>query len=268
MRDTETQERCNSQRFEEYPEYMQPSAKKPRSGTAVRKREAAVLRPSLAAPSTSKQHTSKSLLHGGNDSLEMCANIPSGDSHYEVEPSAAEVPTKDEGTQVDVRSAVSVVERQKWRRRERDLKSQVDRLKQTVDKYKEELKNLKEDWHLSAFGKVIEPGNEKHLGASFLLDQKPVCAFCCTFPDNKFRAEESRVYHNPDAGNFSERAAGKVKYADLSEATVQDVAKRWLWSLVNRDGFTLTVNPGHYSSPIRVPHHLAALPALFGCLLL
>lgn len=31
-------------------------------------------------------------------------------------------------------------------------------------------------------------------------------------------------------------AAGKAKYADLSEATVQDVAKRWLWSFVNRDG--------------------------------
>ncbi|KAG0445292.1 hypothetical protein HPB47_017251 [Ixodes persulcatus] len=139
--------------FEEYIEYVQPSAKKPRSGTAVRKREAAVLRPSLAAPSTSKQHTSKSLLHGGNDSFEMCTNVPSGDSRDEVEPSAAEGPTKDEGTQVDVRSAVSVVERQKWRRRERDLKSQVDRLKQTVGKYKEELKNLKEDCHLSAFGK-------------------------------------------------------------------------------------------------------------------
>lgn len=33
-------------------------------------------------------------------------------------------------------------------------------------------------------------------------------------------------------------------------------------------GFALTVNPGHYSSSIRIPHHLAALPALFGCLLL
>lgn len=127
--------------FEEYPEYMQPSAKKPRSGAAVRKREAAVLRPSLAAPSTSKQHPSKSLLCGGNDSLDMCTNVPSGDSRDKVEPSAAEVPTKNEGTQVDVRSALSVVERQKWRRRERDLKAQVDRLKQTVDKYKEELKN-------------------------------------------------------------------------------------------------------------------------------
>lgn len=33
-------------------------------------------------------------------------------------------------------------------------------------------------------------------------------------------------------------------------------------------GSTLTVNLGHYSSPVRVSHHLATLPARFGCLLL
>ncbi|CAN7990564.1 unnamed protein product [Ixodes pacificus] len=140
---------------------MQSSAKKPRSGAAVKKRKAAVLCLSLAAPT---YHTSNSLLHGGNGSLEMCTNVPSGDSRDEVEPSAAKVPTKDEGTQVDARSAVSVVKREKWRQRKRDLKAQVDRLKQT-----EELKNLKEDCHLSAFEKVIESANEKHLDASFLL---------------------------------------------------------------------------------------------------
>ncbi|XP_042145708.1 uncharacterized protein LOC120838946 [Ixodes scapularis] len=31
-------------------------------------------------------------------------------------------------------------------------------------------------------------------------------------------------------------AAGKAKYADLTEATIQDVTKRWLWSFVDRDG--------------------------------
>ncbi|CAN7942744.1 unnamed protein product [Ixodes hexagonus] len=150
---------------------MQPSAKKPQSDASVGKREAAVLCTSLAAPSTSKQHTSGSLLDGGNDSSEVCTNVPSGDARDEVEPSAAEMPTKNEDTQVDVRRVASVMERQKLRRRERDFKPQVERLKQTIDKYKEELKRLKEDCHPSAFGKVIESANKEHLGASFLGDQ-------------------------------------------------------------------------------------------------
>ncbi|KAG0410160.1 hypothetical protein HPB47_012722 [Ixodes persulcatus] len=72
------------------------------------------------------------------------------------------------------------------------------------------------------------------------LSESCTTPLSATASATRSEAEESRVYHNLDAGNFSERAAGKAKYADLSKATVQDVSKRWLWSFVNRDVRYLT----------------------------
>ncbi|KAG0432854.1 hypothetical protein HPB47_020456 [Ixodes persulcatus] len=151
------------------------------------------------------------------------------------EPSAAEVPTKDEGTQVDVRSAVSVVERQKWRRRERNLKAQVDRLKQTVDKYKEELKNLKEDCHLSAFGKVIESANEKHLGASFLLDQ------VVNFSKIRPTWSEITVRHSILLRSLSARAYEHIRSEGILKLPSRSTLQRFLGVTSGEVGFTSLV---------------------------
>lgn len=62
------------------------------------------------------------------------ANDSSADAPGQVEQlfNATAVNTKNEATQADVHSAVTIVEHQKWQRKERDLKTQIEPLKQTT----------------------------------------------------------------------------------------------------------------------------------------
>ncbi|KAH8037906.1 hypothetical protein HPB51_018394 [Rhipicephalus microplus] len=78
-----------------------------------------------------------------------------------------------QGVQVDNRStsSVLVVEKAKWRRKEKKLRSQLLRLQQTIDKYKMELKKLLEDALVAVVSYIKERANEKELAALFLIDQ-------------------------------------------------------------------------------------------------
>lgn len=102
----------------------------------MRKREAAILCPvrihsSKTVSSLSRRvnvnfpATGTSLQ--GVDTKEN-ANDSSADAPDQVEQlfNATAVNTKNEATQVDVHSAVTIVERQKWRRRYHDLKTQIE----------------------------------------------------------------------------------------------------------------------------------------------
>ncbi|KAG0445416.1 hypothetical protein HPB47_015514, partial [Ixodes persulcatus] len=81
--------------------------------------------------------------------------------------------TKDQETHADCRTAPSslVLERRKWKRKERDLKKQVERLRKTVDSYKEELQKLREDCHVADLSYIKEQAAEKQHSAIFLLEQ-------------------------------------------------------------------------------------------------
>uniref|UniRef100_A0A147BB70 Putative transposase protein n=2 Tax=Ixodes ricinus TaxID=34613 RepID=A0A147BB70_IXORI len=81
--------------------------------------------------------------------------------------------TKDQETHADCRTAPSslVLERRKWKRKERDLKKQVERLRTTVDSYKEELRKLREDCHFADLSYIKEQAAEKQHSAIFLLEQ-------------------------------------------------------------------------------------------------
>lgn len=77
----------------------------------------------------------------------------------------------DQAVQVSVTTFVPSVERMKWRRKERNLKAQIRRLRETVDKFKQELEKLKEECHVPAFRHIREKANKKDVQASFLLEQ-------------------------------------------------------------------------------------------------
>lgn len=68
-------------------------------------------------------------------------------------------------------SSSGFVERRKWRAKEQALRLQISRLKETVDKYKEELRKLKEDCNVSTFLDVVAGAEQKNVRAVFLLDQ-------------------------------------------------------------------------------------------------
>ncbi|KAL1435001.1 hypothetical protein MTO96_001553 [Rhipicephalus appendiculatus] len=63
------------------------------------------------------------------------------------------------------------MDRRKWRHKERDLNARIERLKNTVDYYKQELQKLKEECYVSAFLHVVEKAEERDLAALILVEQ-------------------------------------------------------------------------------------------------
>ncbi|XP_040067999.1 uncharacterized protein LOC120836169 [Ixodes scapularis] len=106
----------------------------------------------------------------------------------------------DQAVQVSAPTFVPAVEQMKWRRKERDLKAQIRRLRQTVDKYKQELEKLKEDCYVSVFLNIREKANEKDLQASILFEQTQ------NFQKKKPTRTELTVRHAVILRNLSTRA--------------------------------------------------------------
>lgn len=63
------------------------------------------------------------------------------------------------------------IARNRWREKERALKLKNERLDKPVDSYKEELRGLKEECHVSSFLKVVSDAEEGDVKAAFLFDQ-------------------------------------------------------------------------------------------------
>ncbi|KAH7960939.1 hypothetical protein HPB49_025206 [Dermacentor silvarum] len=68
-------------------------------------------------------------------------------------------------------SSTLFIERKRWRERERSLKAKNDRLRQTIDAYKQELEKLKEECHVRTFHEVASDAEKGILKARILLDQ-------------------------------------------------------------------------------------------------
>lgn len=77
------------------------------------------------------------------------------------------------GTQADImRQAVAFTkERQKFKRRERDMKARVEKLTQAVKEYKDEMQRLMEDSHVSEFLDVVNEADNRDVTARIILDQ-------------------------------------------------------------------------------------------------
>ncbi|KAH6922495.1 hypothetical protein HPB50_015122 [Hyalomma asiaticum] len=75
----------------------------------------------------------------------------------------------DRAAQVSSLFSVSAMDKRKWRRKERDLNTRNERLKNTVHKYKQELQKLKKECYVSPFLQVVEKA--KDLAASIFVEQ-------------------------------------------------------------------------------------------------
>ncbi|KAH8032443.1 hypothetical protein HPB51_025367 [Rhipicephalus microplus] len=62
-------------------------------------------------------------------------------------------------------------EKEKWRKKEKELRCQLLRLQQTIDKYKMELKKLPEDALVADVSYIKQRAKEKEPAALFLIDQ-------------------------------------------------------------------------------------------------
>ncbi|KAH8024180.1 hypothetical protein HPB51_022241 [Rhipicephalus microplus] len=170
--------------FEEYPPYLQPPKLRERSDASVRKRKAAALvntppgkrravESELETPSLPRNDLPSVDVDSQDLSLMDCtaSELPLPLENGGSERCITATVQVDRAVQVSSLSSVSAMDKRKWRRKERDLNERIERLKNTIDKYEQELQKLKEESYVSAFLQFVEKAKEKDLAASILVEQ-------------------------------------------------------------------------------------------------
>ncbi|KAL1420594.1 hypothetical protein MTO96_023991 [Rhipicephalus appendiculatus] len=155
----------------------------------------------------------------------------------------------DRAVQASSLFSVSAIDRRKWRRKERDLNARIERLKNTVDYYKQELQKLKEECYVSAFLHVVEKAEEKDLAASILVEQVQ------NFAKKKPTWSEVTVRHAVVLQNLSTRAYEHVRSTGILRLPCRSTLERFMGSSRGEVGVTELVKQ-------RLSAELASHPSL------
>ncbi|KAH7976578.1 hypothetical protein HPB52_016519 [Rhipicephalus sanguineus] len=223
--------------FHEYPSYLQPCKQTERSDAALRKRAAAVL---TGEPARKRRAVGGGAPHVFTDLRDdqsctsdalLAEEVPNSSSRTDqgFVPRTALV---DRAVQVASRISLPTIERRKWRRKERELRAQIERLKGTVDKYKRELQKLKEDCYVPAFLQVVEQASENELAASILLEQVK------NFQKVKPTWSEVTVRHAVVLRNLSAKAYEHIRSSGLLRLPCRSTLERFLSSSRKEVGIT------------------------------
>ncbi|KAH7973688.1 hypothetical protein HPB49_004010 [Dermacentor silvarum] len=167
--------------LDDYPRHLQPKAVRERGlsslikrarVTVVRQTDAsqAVASPSILLPSLISDKPMAEEEEDASMEVSFCAHEPVGqcDARY-----CGDKAKRDRSVQVNSRAPPSllIAKRTKWKRKERDLKIQIQQLRQRVDRYNLELNRLKEDILTDDICYIRKAASEKQPAAFFLLDQ-------------------------------------------------------------------------------------------------
>lgn len=184
--------------FEGYPSYMKPEPPNVRRDARVRKRALELDREE--GPANKERNTTKTASIGDPQPVESTAEIteasvdvvqpsigpacvsatatvqlcPAAASSTHASPAHFEASAKRSfasQTEKMRTSSCGFVDRRKWRAKERALWLQIERLKETVDRYREELRKLKEDNPVNVSLGVVAGAEQKNVKAAFTLDQ-------------------------------------------------------------------------------------------------
>ncbi|KAH7945034.1 hypothetical protein HPB49_004970 [Dermacentor silvarum] len=245
---------------EEYPAYLQPPKNRERSDVSVRKREAAVpvntpppkrrgVESQLESPSLPLNDLpSVDVASQGLSLMDCSATEPLPLENGASERCITATMQVDRAVQVSSLCLVSAMDKRKWRRKERDLNARIKRLKNTVDKYKQELQNLKEECYVSAFLQVVEKAKEKDLAASILMEQVQNFAKKPTW-------SEVTVRHAVVLRNLSTRAYEHVRSTGILRLPCRSTLECFMGSSRGEVGMTELVKQ-------RLSGELASHPSL------
>ncbi|KAH7958428.1 hypothetical protein HPB49_001614 [Dermacentor silvarum] len=221
--------------FEGYPAYLQPPKNRERSDASARKREAAapVNTPPPKRRALESQQESPSLPLNDLPSVDVASQelslmdcsatkLPLPLKNCASERCITTTVQVDRAVQVSSLFSVSAMDRRKWRRKERDLNAPIERLKNTVDKYKQELQKLKEECYVSAFLQVVEKAKEKDLAASILVEQVQ------NFAKKKPTWSEVTVRQAVVLRNLSTRAYEHLRSSSRGEVGMTELVRQRL----------------------------------------
>ncbi|KAH6926076.1 hypothetical protein HPB50_013813 [Hyalomma asiaticum] len=154
------------------------------------------------------------------------------------------------GTQTDTArtSASNFLHHRKCREKERALRLQILRLKQTLDIYKEELRKLKDDCNVDTFLDVATDAQQKSLKASFIMDQ--------INNSTKKRAtwNETTVRYCIVLRNLSTKAYEYIRSEGLLRLPCRNTLHKYIGTSTGEVGFSPLV-------PLRLQTEFESLPA-------
>ncbi|XP_040076067.1 uncharacterized protein LOC120848163 [Ixodes scapularis] len=154
-----------------------------------------------------------------------------------TQPEVTVTAVTEKATQVDVRASNSllIMERSKWKRKERDLKQQIERLRKTVDGYKEELQKLRDDCHVADLEYIRERCDEKNQPAMFLLEQ------IANFKRKKPSWSEDTIRHSIVLRHLSTKLYEHMRHEELLKLPSRNTLQNYLGTVNGETGFNSLV---------------------------
>ncbi|KAH9384431.1 hypothetical protein HPB48_026438 [Haemaphysalis longicornis] len=124
------------------------------------------------------------------------------------------------------------VHRKRWREKERALKIKNERLRRTVDSYKEELLKLKEAAHVSAFLEVTSDAEKGNAKALLIVDQVK------NYQKKKPQWSETTLRHSIILRNLSTKAYEYLRSEDLLRLPCNKTIQKYIGAVSGEVGFT------------------------------
>ncbi|KAH7932917.1 hypothetical protein HPB49_004896 [Dermacentor silvarum] len=122
-------------------------------------------------------------------------------------------------------SSTLFIERKRWRERERSLKAKNDRLRKTIDAYKQELEKLKEECHVRTFHEVASDAEKGILKARILLDQVK------NYSRKKPLWSETTIRHCIVLHNLSAKAYEYLRSEELLRLPCRKTLRKYIGSV-------------------------------------
>ncbi|KAH9372161.1 hypothetical protein HPB48_009706 [Haemaphysalis longicornis] len=123
----------------------------------------------------------------------------------------------------------------RWRERERALKTKNERLRRTVDSYKEELLKLKEAAHVSAFLEATSDAEKGNAKALLIVD------LVKNYQKKKPQWSKTTLRHSTILRNLSTKAHEYLRSEDLLKLPCNKTIQKYMGAVSGEVGFTQLV---------------------------
>ncbi|KAH7975038.1 hypothetical protein HPB49_022917 [Dermacentor silvarum] len=132
-------------------------------------------------------------------------------------------------------SSTLFIQRKRWRERERSLKAKNDRLRKTIDAYKQELEILKEECHVRTFHEVAWDAEKGILKAQILLDQVK------NYSRKKPQWSVTTIRHCIVLHNLSAKAYEYLRSEEVLRLPCRKTLRKYIGSVSDEVGFNQLV---------------------------
>ncbi|XP_064479067.1 uncharacterized protein LOC135392281 [Ornithodoros turicata] len=139
-------------------------------------------------------------------------------------------------TQTEKANFTAFIERRKWRAKERSLRQQISRLKESLRKHQEELRQLKADFSVDAFLDVVTEAQQNDIRATFVPNQ------VVNYKRKRPTWSELTVRYCVVLRNLSIKAYEYVRCEELLRLPCRNTLQKYIGTSIGEVGFSPLVH--------------------------